>query len=510
MKPTVLDRLCRLLKCALAAAAIYYLLAYAAIAILRMPYPFELEWAEGGSLAQVNRILAGQKLYVSPSLQFVPYIYPPLYFYLSAAVARLTGPGFLPLRLVSFLASLGSIGIIFLLVRRETGNSFAALLGAGLFAACFRLGGAWFDVARIDSLFLFFLLAALYVLQREPAWGSYTLAGLLLSASFLTKQTALAFAAPLVLYAVIAGRRHALALLATVALVAGLGTWAINAASGGWYYYYAFVLPQQHTIMKSVILNFWRRDLLEALPLASFLAAFYFFASLASHQKRRWLFYLLAAAAMLGGSWAARLNLGGARNALFPALAMIAILFALAIQQALEAIRTLPATQRPALEAYVFFVGLAQFVLLAYNPLPQIPSPRDAQAGWQLVQTIRQLPGDVFIPSHGYLATLAGKSGSAHWMAMGELFAVYGGTETPAGAQLAAEIRQAIRDQRFSAIILDSPWALFQQDIDRYYTRQGSIFQDERVFRTVTGEMVRPEWIYVPKTRQVFPALQQE
>jgi 4-amino-4-deoxy-L-arabinose transferase-like glycosyltransferase len=54
----------------------------------------------------VLRVLSGQKLYVQPSLEFVPFIYPPLFVYLSAMVSMVTGVGFEPLRLVSFVSSL--------------------------------------------------------------------------------------------------------------------------------------------------------------------------------------------------------------------------------------------------------------------------------------------------------------------------------------------------------------------------------------------------------------------
>src|SRR5437899_11890330 len=88
------------------ALALAYPLAYVTIALTRMRFPFELEWMEGGVLDHVRRILAGQPLYVAPSLRFTPFIYPPLYFELGAVVCRVLGPGFAQLRLLSFLASL--------------------------------------------------------------------------------------------------------------------------------------------------------------------------------------------------------------------------------------------------------------------------------------------------------------------------------------------------------------------------------------------------------------------
>jgi hypothetical protein len=55
-----------------------YLLVYIVIALMRDWYPFELEWLEGASVVHVQRVLDGRPLYVPPSLDFVPFIYPPL------------------------------------------------------------------------------------------------------------------------------------------------------------------------------------------------------------------------------------------------------------------------------------------------------------------------------------------------------------------------------------------------------------------------------------------------
>ncbi len=55
--------------------AFSYVLAYLYIVYSRIRYPFELEWMEGGSLLQLLRMLQGEKLYVAPTLEYVPFIY---------------------------------------------------------------------------------------------------------------------------------------------------------------------------------------------------------------------------------------------------------------------------------------------------------------------------------------------------------------------------------------------------------------------------------------------------
>ena len=205
-----------ILKKILAPVAILYLLVYVVIACLRLRYPFELEWMEGGSVDHVRRILDGKGLYVEPGIDFVPYIYTPLYFYVSAALARVIGIGFLPLRIVSFVSSLGCLLLIAGWVRRETDSRLFGLLAAGLFAATFRAGGAWLDIARVDSLCLLLFLAGACLLRFAASPGGTGAAGLLLALSFLTKQTALVMAAPLVVATFHRSRRSGLLLLGTL------------------------------------------------------------------------------------------------------------------------------------------------------------------------------------------------------------------------------------------------------------------------------------------------------
>ena len=69
------------LRYALISFGILFVLLYIIIALIRIRYPFELEWIEGALVDHVNWLLTGHKLYVQPSLDFVPYFYTPLYFY---------------------------------------------------------------------------------------------------------------------------------------------------------------------------------------------------------------------------------------------------------------------------------------------------------------------------------------------------------------------------------------------------------------------------------------------
>ena len=175
-----------------------FIVAVLAVALLRLAYPYELEWMEGGTLLTVQRLAAGNQIYVPPSVDFVPFIYTPLYFYLGSGLVSLFGGGFTPLRLLSLAASLGSLTMIFLLVRNRTRDIFWSFIGAAFFAACFEIGGGWLDLARNDALYLFFLLLAVFLWERSRGgFVGHLLAGLAFVLAFLTKQSALLVLVPI-------------------------------------------------------------------------------------------------------------------------------------------------------------------------------------------------------------------------------------------------------------------------------------------------------------------------
>lgn len=490
------SRTSNFLRYALLACAVAYVVLYIVLAFFRIRYPFELEWQEGGTVDHVRRILSGETLYVPPSLEFIPFIYTPLYYYVSAVASKIVGVGFVSLRLVSTISSLGCFLVIFLMVRRETGSTFSGALASGLFAATFKISGSWFDIARVDSLFLFLLLLALYLIRFKASLKSYVLAGALISLSFLTKQTALLVSLPVMAYCVYSNRRSGAVLIGVSVAGIGLSTLLLNNIHDGWYVYYIFDLPRKHAVVKSMILGFWAKDLVWPLPIAFGLSVFSLFADLRAPDKKRSLFYPAMAVGMLGGSWFSRLHLGGDANVLFPAYAAIAILFGIGTHRALGLVLAAPQSRANLMEILVCVLCILQFSFLVYNPLRQVPTEKDAEAGRRFIRTMSQMEGEVFVPYHGYLPVLAGKNTHAHAMAMID---VLRGDEEQARVRLALELRQALMERRFGAIILDSGQFMkdwFQKkDFEGYCMTEQPFFEDESVFWTISGMKTRPQTI---------------
>ena len=142
-----------------------FIVCYLFVIAKRLWYPFELEWLEGYVLAGVLKITNHQNLYVPPNKEFIPLLYPPLYYLLIGGLAKSIGVSFWSARLVSVLSSFVSGTIMYQCVRRETKSDFSALCALGLFFASYQITGSWFDLARVDSLFMTLSLSGIYLLR---------------------------------------------------------------------------------------------------------------------------------------------------------------------------------------------------------------------------------------------------------------------------------------------------------------------------------------------------------
>ena len=488
---SLLDRLSEWLRLLLLFGAPVFILIYLAVAAARIAYPFELEGLEGSSLMQVRRILSGHLLYGPPTMEHTPFLYTPLYFYLSAAVAVVMQGGFMPLRLVSIAASIGSLILIYRLVSRETKSKACALLSASLFAATFRLGGAWFDIARVDSLVLFMLLLGVYAIRRSGSGKAACTAGILMGLAVLTKQSALLVGVTLGFQGVLPERRRwSLLFMTTFLGLTGASTLLFDAISSGWYSFYTFRQTRAHELVPSQILEFWTVDLARPLGIAMALTILYLCYLAAMRLWEPLVFSGLFLAGMLGMAWGSRIHWGGYDNVLMPAHAVLAIYFGLGLDVLLNRLprRSVDLwTQSP-----VYALCLIQFASLLYNPMNQVPSTADRAAGEELVRRLRSIDGEVLVLHHAYLASLAGKKSSAEPMALDEAIMAL---DHEQATRLQSEIRSTVLSGKLTAIVLDNERWQFMDEVRKRYSCSGPIFSDETVFWTRTGVKTRPQEI---------------
>ena len=100
------------------------LLFYAVLS--RVGYPYDLEWMEGGLLGHAARLSEHQGIYVEPSLDFIPYLYTPLYPALIALLSSLFGISYTVGRIISLLSLVALLGFAVAAVARERSTHRAA------------------------------------------------------------------------------------------------------------------------------------------------------------------------------------------------------------------------------------------------------------------------------------------------------------------------------------------------------------------------------------------------
>ena len=447
---------------------------YLVIALGRLRYPFALELLESNSLVEVHRILAGQALYAAPTVSYVPDGYPPLYFGVCAAAARVLGQSYLPLRLVSLVSSLACFAIIARLVQRETGSAAAGIAAAGLLAATYFAADTWFDVGRVDSLFLALSVAGLYAARWMRRPRGAVAAGLLLAAAFLTKQTGLAEGVA-VLAALAFGPRRRLAVPAALAYatVIGVSTLALGLASHGWYVYYVFEQMSEHALSSAAASQFWTGYLLPALGIAIGAALL--------GARRMPLVLLAGCAALVVEAFTALVHTGGGVNDLLPAYLVVALLAGLALGDRPDLLlgrylgkllgRHLGKAARYATAAAGILVIAQMAVLAAGVRVSQATPPAaDRAAGLRLTAGLRALGGTIAIPADPALALMAGLPEVEDQLAAVDVLRA---KDPAAQASFTRSVATAVAAQRFTVIITEINGDLrgFPVDLSRYYYR---------------------------------------
>lgn len=446
--------------------AVAFIAAFAGTGLLRAIYPFPIDGLERGALQEVARIRQGQPVYVAPSLDYVPFIYPPLYYDLSAAVAVITRSDLLGLRLVSLLASLGSIALVALLVRGGTGSTAMGLVSGGLLAACDSFVDGALDIGRVDATAVFLVLAAVFALRTTrlegvtrlegtSTWRSGLASGALTGLALLTKQSVVPIAVCLVALLLLTRRDQLAAFVVALGVTVGVGLLVI-APTWPWTAYYLWQLPRQHEVTADLATRFWA-DLAPHLALPAAIGPFYFVARLLAGDRWRSLFFY---AAIVGGmfatAWITRSTYGGARNVELPAYAAVAILFGLGLHEALRQIGAASPRARVA-RAYLLAVAIGAFGVVVYNPRLWVPYRSDRWAAERLSATLALMPRPIFAGSYQGFVSLDDASGvvAPDLAAVNELLGEQVRPGTPEGEQWASALVQALIERRLTYVIID-------------------------------------------------------
>jgi len=219
----------------------------AVVFALRVGYPLELEWMEGGTLQQAWRLQQGLPIYAAPSPEFVPFLYTPLYPSLVAGLGFVFPLGYGLARAVSILAVIAVCAALWRLCRIEQKPTAHRALAIGLFLSGYVFSFRWLDVARGDALFLALLIWGLVVLREsEGSWRRAMLAGALVALAFWTKQTAAVFVIASAFAGLVVAPREVWAYAGTLAVIAGGGVLLGQWLTDGWLWTWIYEMHQSH------------------------------------------------------------------------------------------------------------------------------------------------------------------------------------------------------------------------------------------------------------------------
>ena len=202
--------------------------------------PSEIDYGEGIVLNNALNIAHGREVYNNyHHYPFVVATYPPVYPALCAVGARLFGISFTFGRVLTLLATLAAMVLVWLILRRAGVSRAAAGFGTVLFAASPEVC-RWAAVMRVDMVAIALGLAGLYCVMRGGRWLIPAVALLVLAV--YTRQSQVAPLAAGVLYLWWAKERRAAVLVAASCAALIIASFlALQVASDGWFYRHVIV-----------------------------------------------------------------------------------------------------------------------------------------------------------------------------------------------------------------------------------------------------------------------------
>lgn len=507
------------LAVALPAVAVLYYIFWA-----RLSYPLDLEWMESGVMITAKRAMEGAPLYATPTVDFASFCYPPLYPTLVGWLGRVFGHSYTLGRALSVLAFTATFSLMLhatlravreaapLLCgrgepwrRRPTPDAVAfALVSMAAVAVAYGWTGAWYDLVRIDTLFLALAVGGLYALAAgHRSVRGVILAGVLLGLAYFTKQTAVFVIVAAGLAQLLLRARLLPVLVVTVGVVAGLGTLAYDRATDGWFWFYVYDLHQSHRtetdfVWSQAPRHLWNHARWLYLGCGAAAVLWIFAAMLRRRLAPHAPLWLLGALAGVAAATVGRSTQWAFDNAYIPGVVLPAIFCAVAAAEARGLLASGEPAEgatgwrarvlaRPRLVAAGAWVPVALVGIgVLATGLPEakrwVPDREQRAEARRFLAELKRLgrDGEVLVPYHPYYNVLAGGRGHGHIMNVNDVSwtrrVATGGLLGDGSKRrarvlrarrgLVRSIRASVGSDRFVAVIHD-------RNVVRRWTRRG-------------------------------------
>jgi hypothetical protein len=484
------------------------------VMVARLRYPIDAEWMTGAVRDGVERVRDGKQLYTAPSAAFTPFVYPPLYFWVAGALAKVCS-SLVACKVVSIAGTVAAGWGVFRIARAAGATAAWSRIALVLFVATYPLTLLFYDLERVDGLYAGIVVAGVAILlsgNPEKPTASSVAAGVLLGLAFFAKQAGLVVFAVAVVGLAIAGerRRAAIVLGAGLAVLAVLGI-TLHTTTGGWFAYYCLKLPGAHGIRPERITTFFIVDAPKAFAITAASVALCVPVLVAVVRNRKkpeaMAWQELVLAALVGASMAAafsfRAHAGGWQNVLVAWLPLGCPAFAI-VATRLEAAAEDTPMHRP-VTLMLFAAVSLQLLGAFFDPSELAPDAEDMKDRDRLVGLVRELEqqGEVMVLPTGHLT----KQTTAHTAAIYDVLR--------AGDRAPVDLLDGLAARRWAAIFVDTPvdCSLPQCDELEMATARSYFVAGRRHDREhtgMTGYDGRPRWLLRPRKAPLSTATTKE
>jgi hypothetical protein len=504
----------RLLRAVLAGLSGLAMLVFAALAILRIPHPLELDAIEGVMMDHITRLAHGQPIYVEPSLEFIPLASMPGFAALASLLARAFGPHFWEPRLLSLLGILATAGVVAKVVRVETESRLLALVAAGVLLGGFGITGNPHDVGRPDSIMLFFAFSGLALLRfTNGFWGALG-ASLLLALAFFTRHHAAWFVVAALVHLAVNERGRLVPFVLGIALFCGGGYALLAQYLGPWFVFFTWDVPTHWwQLSRERVLQYVSGGLigkLGPLTLSSLLAL----ALPVRLWRGRGAIWLFAALGGMAAGLMATLDPVAYGHTMVPALVGFCIAGPIALLRVVNHLAAWPDSERAGRSWVMYAVLLLQFVPLAYGVRSQMPHPRARQAHAELMSWLRSYPGPVLMFYHGHYTWQAGKGTTFQQSALDDIIRARGNRLLASDPKYFDRMFQALREGPDRPMIVTDvelektglESRTLWQSVASHYRLEGELGWISEPMKPINAAHRTPRLIYVPIEAEVAEA----
>ncbi len=426
--------------------------------IVRVRWPFQMDYGEGIILYSAERLNQGLPLYPDPrAYPTVLNPYGPVGYFLVAACVRLGGLTFLYPRLLMLGCGLLVALLLALLIEHWTHN-WALAWAFGLFFLTTRATLLWWPLLRVDLLAIALSLAGFLVWLRSPR-RCWPLAVLLFALALYVKPTALP--APGACLLSLAAEKEWKRACAFAGLLGGLcllGLVCMQRWSGGNFFFHVFRShPDQYTFDN--LLHLFAVAQLGLVSLALFVGTFCFTREKATRPA---MFYLVCS---FGVAMVTAGKIGSSINHILEPLAAWCIAGGLGCRWLIE--RQPRPRFLPILGCFCGALTVYQVMLFAGSPTE---SDFRYEACTDLYSAVRESPAKNILSENVGALVLAGKP-----VLLAEPFLL--NQMVQHGLLSGEQMERRVNNREFDLMVLDSdPQTLRTDGSDRWWPRLADAF----------------------------------